>query len=290
MRKIQIITDSAIDLDKDIVERIGIKIVPFSVTEADSEKTVDPDSIVADMIEHPGKKFKTACPSPADFSKAFAAAYKDKKDVICITVGSSFSGSFNSALIGKSMFLEEYPKGKVEIIDSGLISGPFGLFIMEIARMRDDGLSKVEMLNKIELLKKETETYFTIATLDYLKYGGRIGGMKFVVANTLNFKPIIALKDGKLQSCGVVMGTKKSMFKVVENCKKYMENRNLSDYRVCIIGTDSGKMDEEFREIINKEFILNKDDIVDIKVGGVIACHTGPHTVSLGFMKKYDKI
>lgn len=293
MKDFEIISDGACDLADDVVSKLGIRVVPFYVA-YDEEKYLKEkvDFTVQEfyqkLIDHPDVFPKTSMPTAEDYMKEFSRAYEANKDILCITISKKFSGSLNSALMARDMFLDEHPDARVEVLDSILLSCPQGLLVREIARMKENGLSLDEILKKAEELKNTGRCYFTINGLSYLSHGGRIGKLTSVVGNFLKVAPLIIAKNGEIQSGGLALSRKRAIVKILEKFKATLQkyNLNIDDY---LIQVGYGSSLEEGKELAQKfeEIFHKKVELFD-QIGATIAVHTGPYPIGIAFIRKYD--
>ena len=160
MKDFEIISDGACDLADEVVSKLGIRVVPFYVAYEEEkylkEKVdVNVQDFYQKLVDDPTVFPKTSMPTVQDYTLEFERAYNQGKDVICITISKKFSGSLNSALMARDMFIDEHPDARVEVVDSTLLSCPQGLLVREIARMKQNGLSLDETLAKTEEIRSE---------------------------------------------------------------------------------------------------------------------------------------
>jgi len=299
MEKIQIITDGSCDLSKEVIKKNNLMVVPFYVTfdgtnyeKEDSEEFVL--SFLDKMVENQKIFPKTACPSSQEYFDNFEKAYKEGSKIICICINEKFSGSYNSACVGKDMFLEEYPEAKISVIDSTVNTGAQGLVVLETARMVKDGLSFDLILEKIEKMLPTARIIFTVGNLDYLRHGGRIGALKALIGNTLKMQPIIVLENGAISSHGTALGQKRALLKVVDTIKNHFIRLGeaVGDFRFTL-GAAYKKVERTFLEshlIETMKGFYDKFTVDNFQIGATISTHTGPFAIGVGFVKKYENL
>ena len=208
MKKIRIVTDSSCDLNKDIVEKYNIEIVPLNVAFGDDIYTdgeIEKDEFYKMMANSPVLP-KTSCPSPERFMRSYEG---EEDEILVITLASKLSGTYSTAVLAKNMFEEEYPNKKVTVIDTETGSIGQGLLIVKAAQLAEEGKSLDEIVNIIESIKKDVVFYGSLETLENAIKGGRI--------NALNFKVIVKIGNGEVKPCDKARGDNNSMKKVVEN-------------------------------------------------------------------------
>lgn len=293
MKPFKIICDSACDLPKDLVTKYDIDVVSFYVSFDDQNYYKEQEKSTQDfyqqMVDHPGVYPKTSMPTVEEYFNAFEQYIKKEIPVICICITSKMSGSYNGAMLAKQDILEKYPHAKIAVIDSSLITVIEGMLVLELARMRENHLSFEETIEKIENIKHTGKIYFTIASMDYLAHGGRIGKLKSILGSVLKIKPIIVFKNGDIDSAGIALTRNKSLTKVIE-CVKQFFKKNLLKFSDYLFGIGYGyKKDEaeNFAKQVKEELAL-KENVFFFQIGSTIAVHTGPHPIGITFLKKYD--
>ena len=244
------------------------------------------------MVEHPDVFPKSSMPSVDDFYQVFKKSAKEQIPVICICITRKFSGSLQSATVAKEMIEEEYPDAKITLIDSTVNTVLQGLFVLEACRLRDMGLGYEEIVEKILPICETGRIFFTIGSIDYLRHGGRIGKLAGIAAGALGIKPMITLKEGEIFSSGLARNRIKSMKKVVDMTKNYLDEIDAKpgEYDFCIgYGYDYDEA-VRFREMI-KDLIkerLGIDEIGIYQIGATIGVHTGPYPLGVGIIKKAE--
>ena len=154
MKKIRIVTDSSCDLNKDIVEKYNIEIVPLNVAFGDDmyvDGEIEKDEFYKMMANSPVLP-KTSCPSPERFMRSYEG---EEDEILVITLASKLSGTYSTAVLAKNMFEEEYPNKKVTVIDTETGSLGQGLLIVKAAQIAEEGKSLDEIVNIIESIKKD---------------------------------------------------------------------------------------------------------------------------------------
>lgn len=288
----QIISDSSCDIDKDYVKEKGIEIVPFYVSFDDVNYykegvEVDHDDFYRKMIEEHAYP-KSSLPSIADYTDVFIRYAKQNIPVICTTITTKFSGSYQAACNAREIVLETYPDAKITIIDSTLNTSVQNVFVKEAVRMREAGISYEECIANMERIRSTGRIIFTIENIDYLKKGGRIGKLLKLAGSTLGIRPIIVFEEGEISPGGICRSRKKAKQKVVDLTKEHFVKNNLDpkDYSFSV-GT--GIDFEEAKELRNQfEEALGITGIPINQIGVTVGTHTGPHPIGIGFVKKYD--
>ena len=296
-KKVQIISDGSLDLSQEITKEKDIEVVPFYVsfdsnTYQKEMVELGVREFYQEMVDHPDVFPKSSMPSVDDFYQVFEKSAKQQIPVICICITKKFSGSLQSATVAKEMIEENYPDAKITLIDSTINTVLQGLFVLEACRLRDQGLEYEEIVEKLLPIRQTGRIFFTIGSIDYLRHGGRIGKLAGITAGALGIKPMITLKEGEIFNSGLARNRIKSMKKIVEMTKNYLDEVNAKpgEYSFCIgYGYDYDEA-VKFREML-KELVeerLGIDEIEIYQIGATIGVHTGPCPIGVGIIKKVD--
>lgn len=212
---IHFIVDSTFCVDEEYKKQHDIKMVNLTILL--DGKTYHEDNMETwpEYFEalKASKSFpKTTQPSPEDFSRTIDNILKqdENSEIIILTFTQLLSGTYNCA----RMVAEEY-NGKVTVIDSENSSESSLLLLEELVEARDQGKSVKELVELATELKTKLSIQFVPSTLEYLKRGGRINKVTSIIANMLNLKPIIHLKQGILSSAKKCLGVKKAIKEMV---------------------------------------------------------------------------
>lgn len=296
-KKIQIISDGSLDLSRELTEKKDIKVVPFYVS-FDSEtylkeiEELDIREFYQQMVDHPDIFPKTSMPSVDDYYQVFEPLAKEGIPMICICITTKFSGSMQSANTARDMVLEEHPKARITVIDATVNTVLQGLYVLEACRLRDMGWEYDRIVERILEIRESGRIFFTIGNIDYLKHGGRIGKLAGLAGSALKLKPLITLKEGEIFSSGISRSREKSMLKVIDMLKAYLDERNAKpgEYSFAI---GFGYEYEEachFKEML-KDLVRERLGIEDIgiyQIGATIGVHTGPYPIGVGIIRRAD--
>lgn len=293
-KKVQIVSDGSLDLPQELTEEKDIEVVPFYVS-FDSETykkevvEIGIRDFYQEMVDHPDVFPKSSMPSVDDFYHVFEKSAKENIPVICICITKKFSDSLQSATVAKGMIEEKYPQAKITVIDSTVNTVLQGLFVLEACRLRDMGMDYEEIVDKILPIRETGRILFTVGSIDYLQHGGRIGKLAGIAAGALGIKPMITLKEGEIFSSGLARGRIRSMKKVVEMTREYLDEVNArpGEYNFCIGYGYDYKEAVKFREML-KDLVKERLGIEEIgiyQIGATIGVHTGPYPIGIGIIK-----
>jgi DegV family protein with EDD domain len=215
--KYKIVVDSCCELPDSLKNDERFEIVPLTLTVGSVYDKIDDENFdqkeflaaVASCPECP----KSACPSPESFMNAYITS---AEHVYVVTLSSRLSGSYNSAVLGKSLYNENYGDKDIYVVDSKSAACGETQIALKIVELEEQGLSFNEVVEKIEDYVKNLNTYFVLETLDTLRKNGRLSRVKAFVASTLNIKPVMGADDGSILQIGQGIGMKKGLAKMAE--------------------------------------------------------------------------
>lgn len=216
--KYKILVDSCTDLPIQLKTDSHFKIIPLTL--------IIDDKIIVDNEDFNQKEFlnimnkspnspKSACPSPEDYMREF----EGDGDTYVVTISSELSGSYNSALLAKKLYLEEHPSSnkKIEVIDSRSASVGQTLIAMKIKELINSGHIFDEITEKIKIFRSEMKTKFVIESLENLRKNGRLSHIKAILSNVLNIKPVMgATPEGTICKLDQARGINKALIKMSE--------------------------------------------------------------------------
>ena len=291
----KIVSDSACDLSKEYLEKHDVTIVPLSVSFDGETYYRDGVDITRDecyqrMVDDPKLFPKTSLPSVESYADVFRSFVEQGFPVVCFTITTLFSGSYNSAINAKSLVLEDYPDANICVIDSKQNTVTQALLIDQFVRMLEDGLSFEQAMSKLDALMASARIFFTVGSLDYLKKGGRIGKVATAATGKLGVKPVIVMKDGDIGLGGIGRNRNKLKASVLQVAKKYLDENGKDNF---IVSVGYGYDKEEgfqFMNEVESTLDVKLDSETNVAIGIVSAVHTGPYPIGLGVIRKYETL
>ena len=165
---------------------------------------------VADYPECP----KSACPSPERYMKAYDC---EAEHIYAVTLSSELSGSYNSALLGKNLLLEDHPEKKIHVFNSCSASIGQTLIAAKIQECEEAGMSFEEVVSTVDRYIEGQHTFFVLENLDTLRKNGRLSKVNALVASALKIKPVMGSTDeGSICQLDQARGMNRAMIKMVE--------------------------------------------------------------------------
>ncbi|PLX30826.1 MAG: DegV family protein [Clostridiales bacterium] len=279
---VKIITDSACDLNRKIIEDYGIEVMPLLVNDDDSERldgvSIGPKELFEGMRS--GRVYKTAQIPLAELMKVFES-HRDR-ECVYLSFSSKLSGTCDSARLVAENLKDKYPglEKRIRIVDTKCASGGMGLVVLKAAQMAEEGCSLDEIVDAANFYSGHMQHIFTVDNLEYLFRGGRVSKAQAFVGGLLNVKPILDVQDGSLIPIEKARGKKhlhKRMIELIEERGTSLENQ--------VIGINHGDDLESAEKIL--DLIGEKFDCAGIVVdfiGCAIGAHSGPGTLALFFL------
>ena len=212
----KIIGDSCTDITEEMKQEGLVSLVPLTLS-IEGEEFVDDDTFnqknFIEKMKASEECPKSACPSPERYMQEF----EGQEECYVITLSSRLSGSYNSAVVAKEMYLEEHPDAKIEIVDSRSASCGQALLAMKIKEFKEKGLNFSEVKKKITEFRDNMETRFVLESLENLRKNGRLSKMTYTICNVLNIRPVMRADDGEIVKVDQVRGHNKALMRMVEH-------------------------------------------------------------------------
>jgi DegV family protein with EDD domain len=279
MAKVAIVTDSTAYIPKDVVEEYQIQVIPLHLHWGE-ETFLDGVDILPEefytRLKQSNVNPTTSQPTPAAFKDVYEKLLEGGFEIINILISSKLSGTVDSAVQAKSFF----PDAPIEIVDSQSTAMAMGFQVLAVTRAVADGASLAECKSLAEKTIKHTGVVFAVDTLEFLHRGGRIGGGARFLGTALKMKPILELKEGRVESVERVRTRKKSLDRLVELVVERVGGR--TPVRLAALNAAARDDAQWLMKQISQR--LNPTEMVFSEVSPVIGTHAGPGTVAIAYM------
>lgn len=278
---VKIITDSASDLPKEYIKKYNVEIVPLTV-ELEGKIYKDGVDITTEKFNQLMIKSnqlpKTAHPSPETFKKVFLKYINDGYDILCLTISSKLSGTYQSAMIAKNNIKTSE---KIFVFDSLAASSGEALQVIKASKLIQKGEKIKEVLRKLTEYRNRINILILLDTLENIVKGGRLTKIQGVIAKILNFKIILHNNEGAVEMLEKIRGKKRFFKKVLEIIDERMKKLNLSNLNVGITHVDNIEEAMMFKKIIEEKY--NPKDIFVNHMGATIATYAGRGGIIISF-------
>jgi len=252
MEKIAVVTDTDSSLPPEILAAYEIQQVPITIHFGEESYTcgLDIDDMrIFQKIDQLRKIPTTAAPSPAAFAAAFEKAFSDgASSIVCICVSSKISATYNAAQTAR----EQFPERSIEVIDALNLSMGQGFLVMAAAEAARDGADLKQVLAAVEGTRQRIKVYAVLATLKYLALSGRVGKLASGIADTLNIKPLLTVRDGKLEMLEKVRTRRKAVDRMIELIGHDLQGRDFERLAIIHVNNPSGA--RELQELLAAHF------------------------------------
>ena len=217
MSRVAVITDSASDMDPARAASLGISIVPLLVSFGNETFSAGVDMSREDFwarVTAPNAPIATtaAC-SPGTFQVAYQKAFDDGADaIVSVHVADSLSGTIKAAQVARQSLADR----EIHIVDSQSASMGEGMLAELGVEMANAGATAGDIASVLERRRPDLQVYLALETLEYLKRGGRISGAQAAIGTLLSVKPIIEIKDSRVETTERVRTRGKARERLVE--------------------------------------------------------------------------
>ena len=274
MKSIAIVTDSNCGMSPAQVKDLGIYMLPMPFFIDDKEYLEDIDMNQSEFFQHleqnPGCKVSTSQPTPESVTTLWDKLLKDYDEIVHIPMSSGLSSSMQTA----RMLAEDYD-GRVRVVNNQRISGTLRYSAIEAIQQAKNGLSADEIGTWLEKTRFDSSIYITVATLKYLKQGGRITPAAAAIGTMLRLKPVLQIQGEKLDAFSkarTMTQAKNTMTKAIKDdiADRFGEKINLD-----VIHSHNLEAAEEFQKEVLTTF-PNIGEVNIFRLSLSVSCHIGP--------------
>jgi DegV family protein with EDD domain len=272
---VRVVTDSACDLAEDLVEQLGIEIVPLTIRFG-SEELIDRKELSTTefwrRLESSPVLPETAAPSAGAFEAVFRSLANDGADgIICINLSSKLSATMQSAQVAAQALEGTCP---VAVVDSLSASMGIGNLVVSAARQAEAGEPLDAIVASCRSQVGRTKLFGSLDTLEYLRKGGRIGAAQALLGSVLSIKPVVEVRDGVVAEAGKVRTRSKALRTLAE----YVGRQPVE--RLAVLHGNAPDL-EELLGLLGAS--VPREQILVGQVGPVIGTHAGPRVIGVTF-------
>lgn len=267
----KIVVDSCCDLTEELKADSHFQSIPLTLQVGDIQITDDETfnqksylKLVRESEECP----KTACPSPEAFMNAYDC---DADAVFVVTLSQHLSGSYNSAVLGRSLYLEEKGEKHIAVFSSDSASVGEVILALKIRELCEAGKSFDEVVKEVSDYRDNLNTYFVLETLDFLRKNGRLTGIQAVVASVLNIKPVMGADKGTIIKLDQARGIDKALRKMAQWVAKQAVDPGHKT--LAIAHTNCPDRARKVKEIICS--LIDVKDVYMVNTAGVSSTYAG---------------
>ena len=268
MSKIKIVTDSSITIEPDLVEALDITVVPLTVMVDGivySDNDLKEDGKFLSLMRNSKSLPKTSQPPVGLFAETYEKLIKEgAEQIVAIHITHSLSGTLEASRQGANI-----AGADVTVLDSAFTDQAMKFQVIAAAKLAQKGSSLEEILARVEEVKKKTELFIGVSTLENLVKGGRIGRVTGLISSLLNIRVVMELKNHAINPIAKGRGNK-TFNKWLDNLIATIKDRKIAEIGISYAGTSdfANGLKDKLQAYVEK-------DIAVLETGSIIQTHTG---------------
>jgi len=277
---VAIVTDSTAYLPCGAAESMGVRVVPLQVIVGGGVRAegveIEPTEVAEAL--RAGHAVSTSRPSPT----LFAAAYREAlaagaSSVVSVQISSEMSGTLDAARLG-GLDVD----GDVRVVDSRSVGMGMGFAVLAGAEAAQAGADADAVVEAVRRTLAATQAFFYVDTLEFLRRGGRIGAAQALLGSALAVKPLLCLRDGRIDPLERVRTSARAMARLQELA---VEAAGDEPVAVAIHHLAAANRADELAQALDLR-LPKLDELVTTEVGAVVGAHTGPGMLAVVICKR----
>jgi fatty acid kinase fatty acid binding subunit len=271
---VAVVADSAANLPGELARELGIEVVPMYLNFGDGVYRDGTDLTPTDFYQRlvrDGEPATTSVPSPGDYLEAYQRTGQD--EVVCVTVASSMSSSWQQATFAAERF-----SGRVEVVDSATASMAEGFVAAEAARVAASGGTVEDVVARAREVAGRTHLLATVGTFEFLQKSGRVTKLQAYAATMLDIKPVFGFAGGEIAPVARTRTRRRAVDRIVDDTVAEADARPL---HLAVIHAASRAEADQLLERVRGR--TNTVEGLIVEVTPVIGAHTGPGLLGTAF-------
>jgi DegV family protein with EDD domain len=274
---LRIVTDSSAGIPRDLLEAHQIDVVPlnlhFGRTTYREGEDIDCETFYR-LLQQAEQLPTTSQPSVGQFHELYSRLTDGGDSVISIHLSSKLSGTYQSAVAAKAML----PEADITVIDTLSVSMGHGMVVLAAVEAAQKGMTRDEVIALVERAINGLQVIFVVDTLEYLQKGGRIGGAAAFLGTLLSLKPLLELRDGRVEPLERVRTRKRAVQRALQVLEERFEGQGL--LRMMVLHAQCPDEAEQLAQSLREMFDCS--DLYLAELSPVIGTHGGPGTLGVG--------
>ncbi len=280
----QIMTDTSANLPTDLAQSCELTVIPFPFFVNGARHTCldtegfDGETFYGAMRE--GAEVTTSQINPQNYIDAMRPVLQAGQDILFVGMSSGISGAYHSAELAAEELRQEFPLRKIRLVDTIGASLGEGLLALRAVEDKKNGLSLDEIYEKLLDLRHRLCNIFTVDDLKYLRKGGRLSNLSFIVGTLLQIKPLLkGNEEGKIVAFAKLRGRKKALEELARRYDEYVVHAE--EQTVGIAHADCPEDAAYLIELLRRNH--PPKDVLNVCYEPVTGSHVGPGTLALFF-------
>lgn len=275
---VKIITDTTCGLPYRTLEERGVPVLPqiiiFGEESYRDDTELDTATFLQKLRAAPALP-TTAAPPPALFVEVLERLVAEGHMIICLHPSAELSGTIRAATVAA----QEFPDADIRVVDTRSVAGPLAAMVLLADQWAKDGVDAETILGRVHHLIARQRLYFLVDTLEYLHKGGRIGGAKALVGGLLKVKPILTVREGRVEPFEQQRTHPRAVARlrelVLEQCPR------TPDAHLCVMQADAVREAQALAEELAAG--LGLSDVPVYEMPPAVVVHAGPGVLGVGF-------
>jgi DegV family protein with EDD domain len=273
-----IVADTTCGIPRDVLSARGIPLIPqvviFGEDSLHDDQELDTPAFLQ-KLKAAKELPKTAAPEPTLYHPIFRAAQRKNEDVIVVAPSAKVSGTVRSAQLAA----QDFPQVHIHVVDTQTISCNLGTLVLLADDMAKAGKSVDEITARLNDLIPRGRLYFVVDTLEYLAKGGRIGGAKRLLAELLEIKPILQIKNGQVEPFEQQRTKKRALARLVDVVAEQCQGGD--NAHLCVLEVAAQDEAQIFADELKSRVTVPQIQIYELPPAIVV--HAGPKAMGVGF-------
>src|SRR5690349_2670884 len=273
-----IVADTTCGLPRKLLQERCIPLVPQIVTFGEEsyhdDRGLDTATFLS-KLRASATLPKTAAPEPSFYYPIFDQAGKHGESVVVVAPTSKASGTVRSAKTAA----QDFPGVDIRVVDTQTVSCNLGSMVLVADDMARTGKSADEIVAKLNDMIPRGRLYFVVDTLEYLARGGRIGGAKKLLAELLEIKPILQVKEGQIEPFEQQRTKKRALARLVETVAESCKGGD--DAHLCVLQVAAEQEARVLAEELKSRVPVSNIPICELPPAIIV--HAGPKAMGMGF-------
>jgi DegV family protein with EDD domain len=278
MGHVVIVTDSVSCLPQEIESQYGIEIVPLNIHNRDKTYqdgvNITPQQVYS--LQRADKTLTTSAPPPGVFVETFHRLAEKSREIICLTVASSYSATFSSMQSAIDTAKRQSPKLRIELVDCYTGSAAQAIIALIAARASSLGKNLSEVMSRVHQAIPKVEITLVLDTLKYLEKGGRAPKAGVWATSLLKLKPVVTNRMGHAHLLGMVRSRTQGIDRLV---KAIRQKAGLKKLTAIVLHSNLETEARELERRVLSEFNCHETYVTE--VSAVVAAHTGPGAIGI---------